>query len=233
MSRILVLSISVLILSSCSDPRAYFEDRSGRNRNSTLKDESGFAKKDSGMIKITPLDEPTPFPSITPSIRPATIGATAFSGDIAGANGKQKFYNFLQKNEQKIIKLDLLLSDDQMQQINDVDRGKTWYFDLGFSDKDGFPTGGEMLIDVAKGKGDLKLNGNHLTGNIKLIDWSGPHQGLMSITAKPATSGAPVITIPEPFVASTPRPNVTTRPRTVKKEIRPTQVRPNNNNPPI
>lgn len=230
MSRILVLSISVLMLSSCSDPRPYFEDRSSRSRNSPLKDESGFANKDSGMIKITPLDEPTPFPSITPGItpgiKPATIGSTAFSGDIAGAGGKQRFYAFLQKNELKTIKLDLLLSDDQMQQINDVDRGKTWYFDLGFSDKDGFPTGGEMLIDVAKSKGDLKLNGNHLTGNIKLIDWSGPHQGLMSITAKPATSGAPVITIPEPFVASTPRPKATTRPRIVNKEIR-------DNNPPI
>ena len=224
MSRILVLLIPVLIFSACSDPRHYFEDRS--NRSATLKDESGFAKKDSGLIKITPLDEPTPFPSITPSIRPATIGATAFSGDIAGTNGKQKFYQFLQKNEQKLIKLDLLLSDDQMQQINDVDRGKTWYFDLGFEDKDGFPTGGEMLIDVAKSKGDLKLNGNHLTGNIKIIDWSGPRQGLMSITAKPATQGAPIISNPEPFVASTPRPNATTRPRVINKEIR-------NNNPPI
>ena len=223
MSRLLVLSISVLTFSSCSDPRHYFEDRS---RSATLKDESGFAKKDSGLIKITPLDEPTPFPSITPSVRPATIGATAFSGDIAGTNGKQKFYQFLQKNEQKIIKLDLLLSDDQMQQINDVDRGKTWYFDLGFQDKDGFPTGGEMLIDVAKSKGDLKLNGNLLTGNIKLIDWSGPRQGLMSITAKPATSNAiPSMSIPPIAV---PRPTVNVRPRSVKPEIKT-----NDNNPPI
>jgi hypothetical protein len=230
MSRILVLSISVLIFSSCSDPRHYFEDRS--NRSATLKDESGFPKKDSGLIKITPLDEPTPFPSITPGVRPATIGATAFSGDIAGADGKQKFYRFLEKNEQKTIKLDLLLSDDQVQQINDVDRGKTWYFDLGFSDKDSFPTGGELLIDVAKSKGDLKLNGNHLTGNIKVLDWSGPRQGLMSITAKPATQtigiAPPIIRNPEPFITSTPRPNATTRPRIVKPEIKTS-----NNNPPI
>ena len=236
MSRIFVLSISVLFFTSCTDPRQYFEDRSAR-KSSTLKDDPGYAQKDSGLIKITPLDEPTPFPSITPGVRPATIGATAFSGDIAGADGKQKFYRFLEKNEQKTIKLDLLLSDDQVLQINDVDRGKTWYFDLGFSDKDGFPTGGEMLIDVAKSKGDLRLNGNHLTGNIKVIDWSGPRQGLMSITAKPATQAIgiapPIIRNPEPFIASTPRPNVTTRPRTVEKEIRPIQVHPSNNNPPI
>jgi hypothetical protein len=230
MSRIIALSISVLFLTSCGDPRTYFEDRSTR-RTTTLKDDPGFAQKDSGMIKITPLDEPTPFPTVAPSLRPSLNVATVFSGDIAGADGKQKFYRFLEKNDQKQIKLDLLLSDDQVAQVNDVDRGKTWYFDLGFQDKDGFTTGGEMMIDVAKNKGDLRLNGNHLTGNIRVIDWSGPRQGLMSITAKPAASSNtitntfPGLSVPPIAV---PRSTPSTRPRAVNKEIKPSD-----NNPPI
>jgi hypothetical protein len=161
--------------SSCTEAKRFLDEKAdGKATPSPRTNDPSIALKTS--------------PSASQSPKAAPASSATFSGDIAGKAGKRLLYQLLEKNNQKPVKLDLLLSDEQLEQLNDVDKGKKWYFDLAYPGDDGYNTGGELLIDIAKGKGDLKLNGNRLTGNILVTNWTGPKQGLMSINAKPASS---------------------------------------------
>lgn len=177
------LCFVVLFFSACTDAKRLWDDKTAS--------------------KATPAPRPNE-PSVTLKASPpqspkATPAATAtFSGDIAGKAGKRLLYQLLEKNDKKSVKLDLLLSDEQLAQLDEVDKGNRWYFDLAYQGEDGFNTGGELLIDIGKGKGDLRLSGNHLTGNIIVTNWSGPKQGLMSIRAKPASNEAANVKKEEP-----------------------------------
>ena len=174
------LFLAALFSLSCSEAKRLWEEKTDtKPKTVNLKTSPS----------VTPNHSASPTASTQPSPKP-TVNAAAFKGDIAGKAGKAKLYDFLEGNDQKIVKLDLLLSDEQLAELDDVDKGKRWYFDLAYPDKEGFNTGGELLIDISKGKGNLKLSGNHLTGNITVTNITGPHQGLMSILAKPAISSA-------------------------------------------
>ncbi len=171
------------LLTACTDARRYFEGKTdSRAKSSSIKETSREA---SSLPDLFGSPSPSPSASITASTKPAA-NLAAFKGDIAGKAGKEKLYNFLEKHEQSAVKVDLLLSDEQLQQLTEAD-AKKWYFDLGYEDKDGYPTGGELWIDISKGKNGLHLDGNHLQGQIKISSWNGPHQGLMSINAKPVS----------------------------------------------
>ncbi len=170
----LVIICCVIGLSSaCTEAKRFLDEKAESKASPTPR-----ASEPSLTLKASPSQSPKATP---------TSSAT-FSGDIAGKAGKRLLYQLLEKNNQKPVKLDLLLSDEQLEQLNEVD--KKWYFDLAYPGDDGYNTGGELLIDMAKGKGDLKLTGNRLTGNILVTNWTGPKQGLMSIGAKPASSEA-------------------------------------------
>lgn len=156
--------------SSCTEAKRFLDEKAESKASPTPR-----ASDPSLTLKASP----------SAAQSPKATSAT-FSGDIAGKAGKRLLYQLLEKNNQKTVKLDLLLSDEQLEQLNEVD--KKWYFDLAYPGDDGFNTGGELLIDIAKGKGDLKLSGNRLTGNILVTNWTGPKQGLMSIGAKPVSS---------------------------------------------
>lgn len=171
------LCLVVLCLSSCTEAKRFWDDKTATKTTPTPR-----SNEASITLKASPAAAQSPKAS------PAT--AAAFAGDIAGKAGKRLLYQLLEKNNKKQVKLDLLLSDEQLTQMNDVDKGKKWYFDLAYEGQDGFNTGGELLIDITKGKGDLKLNGNHLIGNIIVTNWTGPQQGLMSISARPVMSEA-------------------------------------------
>lgn len=147
-----------------------------------MLDEKLDTKPKTAGLKTSPTVAPNHGPSASPSTKPSSA---LFKGDIAGKAGKEKLYAFLEKNDKKTVQLDLLLSDEQLNELDDLGQGKAWYFDLAYPDQDGYNTGGELLIDIAKGKGGLRLDGNHLTGQIKVTSLNGPHQGLMSIKAKP------------------------------------------------
>ena len=170
-----VLSLLVVFFSSCADAKRFLDEKTDTKAKPTPQ-----VNDPNITLKASPSA------SQSPKATPAT--AATFSGDIAGKAGKRLLYQLLEKNNKKSVKLDLLLSDEQLAQMNDVDNGKRWYFDLAYEGQDGYNTGGELLIDIGKGKGDLKLSGNHLTGSIIVTNWSGPKQGLMSISAKPASS---------------------------------------------
>lgn len=172
-----VLISTVVFTAACTEARRLLDDKTATKTKAT-------PAREGSLIALH--ESPSPSPAASTSLKP-TPAASAFKGDIAGKSGKEKFYNFLEKNDKKTVKLDLLLSDEQLEQLNDVDKGKKWYFDLAYPDKDGFNTGGELLIDISKGKSGLHLDGNHLQGQIKITGWNGPHQGLMSVTAKPVS----------------------------------------------
>lgn len=162
-------------LTACTDAKRLWDDKTASKNTPAPR-----TNEPTVTLKASPPQSPK-----------ATTAATAtFSGDIAGKAGKRLLYQLLEKNDKKSVKLDLLLSDDQLAQLDEVDKGKKWYFDLAYEGQDGFNTGGELLIDITKGKGDLRLSGNHLTGSILITNWSGPKQGLMSISAKPASHEA-------------------------------------------
>ena len=172
---IFLLCLAALFLAACTEAKRFL-DADAKARPAPLRSDPSLTPK-SGASPVATL-------AGSPSPKAASASAT-FSGDIAGKAGKRLLYQLLEKNNKKSVKLDLLLSDEQLGQMNEIDKGKKWYFDLAYEDKDGFNTGGELLLDISKGKGDLKLNGNHLTGSIIVTNWAGPHQGLMSINAKP------------------------------------------------
>lgn len=176
--KITIAFFVCLLLSACTEAKRFLDDKPTAKTSATpLKDDPGLAIK------------PSPSPTVSASAKSA-VSAAVFTGDIAGKTGKRMLYQLLEKNDKKPVKLDVLLSDEQLAQMDEVDKGKRWYFDLAYEGEDGFNTGGELLIDITKGKGDLRLNGNHLTGNIVVTNWTGPKQGLMSILAKPAKSEA-------------------------------------------
>ena len=175
----LILLVGLVFgFSACTEAKRWLDDKPAAKASPTPQ-----ANDPSVALKSSP--------SPTGSQSPKATTAAVFSGDIAGKAGKRLLYQLLEKNNQKPIKLDMLLSDEQLEQLNDVDKGRKWYFDLAYQGEDGYNTGGELLIDIGKGKGDLKLNGNHLTGNIIVTSWTGPRQGLMSIGAKPAGNEPP------------------------------------------
>ena len=168
------LCLVVVFCSSCTEAKRFLDDKTAAKASPTPRAyDSSIALK--------------PSPSVSQSPKAAPTSAAIFSGDIAGKTGKRLLYQLLEKNDKKPVKLDVLLSDEQLAQINEVDSGKKWYFDLAYQGEDGFNTGGELLIDITKGKGNLKLSGNRLTGSIAVTNWTGPKQGLMSISAKPAS----------------------------------------------
>lgn len=139
---------------------------------------------------LNEIPTPTPSHSPSPSAKPSP-DAPLFKGDIAGKAGKQKFYEFLEGRKKGPVRLDILLSDEQIADLTSVDKNR-WYFDLSYPDSDNFTVGGELLIDISKGKASLKLEENHLSGLVQLTVWDGPHQGLMSVNARPL-SGAEAI----------------------------------------
>lgn len=200
-----VLCFSSLLFAACSIENLLKKAETNKYAETATKSKSSSAHS------------PTPAAMASPSssAKPSPSGA-AFRGDIAGKAGKQRLYEFLEENDKKIIRLDLLLSDEQLSELNDVNKGKRWYFDLAYPDKEGFNTGGELLIDISKGKGGLHLDGNHLTGQIKVTNWNGPHQGLMSINAKPITETADAKSATDGKTAPSPsaKPQAATRPRT-------------------
>ena len=177
---LLIICCSAIFAAACTDARRLLEDK-------TASKAKGTAVKETQLSLPKETASPSVSPTASTSAKPAPI-SSSFKGDIAGKNGKEKLYSFLEKNDKKTVKLDVLLSDEQLQQLDDVDKGKRWYFDLAYPDKDGFNTGGELLIDISKGKTGLKLDGNHLQGQIKITGWNGPHQGLMSISARPVNA---------------------------------------------
>ncbi|HEX4946070.1 MAG TPA: hypothetical protein VFZ34_05380 [Blastocatellia bacterium] len=176
-TKVVALVIVLLLLSACTEAKRFLDDKAETKAKPTPR----ASGSDSAL---------NPSPSVSSSSKPAAAAAAVFSGDIAGKAGKRLLYQLLEKNDRKPVKLDVLLSDEQLTQLHDVTNGQKWYFDLAYEGQDGFNTGGELLIDIAKGKGDLKLAGNHLTGSIVVTNWTGPHQGLMSISAKPASASA-------------------------------------------
>lgn len=198
-----LLCFSVLVLASCSVDNLLKKPETAK-----------YSETAKGKAAASPNHSASPSASLSSSAKP-TANAVAFKGDIAGKAGKEKLYKFLEDNDKKTVRLDLLLSDEQLSEINDVDKGKRWYFDLAYPDKDGFNTGGELLIDISKGKGGLHLEGNHLTGQIKISGWAGPHQGLMSINAKPVieTADAKPATSDKAAPSPSAKPSAATRPR--------------------
>ncbi|MBL8207184.1 MAG: hypothetical protein JNM09_23325 [Blastocatellia bacterium] len=172
------LLVCLVFFSACTDAQRWLNDKADSKAKPTPR-----AGDPSIALKTSP--------AVSQSPKASPASTAVFSGDLAGKTGKRLFYQLLEKNNKKPIKLDVLLSDEQLEQLHDIDKGKKWYFDLAYPGEDGYNTGGELLVDVSQGKGDLKLNGNHLTGSIVVTTWTGPKQGLMSIAAKPVIDDPP------------------------------------------
>lgn len=207
------LTCLMIGFSACTDAKRWLDDKADTKAKPTpIRDDASIALKSS------------PSPSQSPKAPPATTAT--FAGDIAGKTGKRMLYQLLEKNDKKTVKLDMLLSDEQLAQLNEVDSGKKWYFDLAYEGQDGFNTGGELLIDITKGKGNLKLNGNRLTGNIVITNWSGPKQGLMSVMAKPTSDDLPNPKKDDPATTKAAKPSPSTSVDVKKKQSAA-------NNPPI
>lgn len=196
-AKVIALVLVLVFFSACTEAKRFWDDKA------ETKAKPSPRASDNANTALNPS------PSATLSPKAVTAAPAVFSGDLAGKAGKRLLYQLLEKSDRKPVKLDVLLSDEQLTQLHDVTNGQKWYFDLAYEGADGFNTGGELLIDIAKGKGDLKLTGNHLTGNIIVMNWTGPQQGLMSISAKPA-SGNPASNEVTSSKTETPKPTTTT-----------------------
>ncbi|HYO91842.1 MAG TPA: hypothetical protein VEQ40_09405, partial [Pyrinomonadaceae bacterium] len=130
-----------------------------------------------------------------PSPAASTPGPAAkipsFTGFIGDGPDKEKFFDFLSTNERKLVNVDVNLSDEQMKQVRDypLENKKGLYVDLSYTDKEGYPAGAQLLIDLSGGENDLYLDerpsSQRLQSYLKIVGVQGPQQGIFSVSAVP------------------------------------------------
>lgn len=129
-------------------------------------------------------------PSSTPTPEVKASSIPSFEGRIGDANGKKKFYDFLSANERKVVKVDVNLSDEQMQALKKYPVGKNIvWVDLTYKGSEGNNEGAELLIDLSGGEKDFyfdeRPSSQRIQSNLKIVGIQGPQMGIFSISATP------------------------------------------------
>lgn len=130
--------------------------------------------------------QPKPAASKRKAAAASRAKAVAFSIVLDSTEARKKLDDFLSEHERKIVNLDVFLSEEDVKNSRDGGENRI-YINLSYKDKEGFPAGSELTIDLADGENDLVLNQKtgRLQAYLKVLTISGPNQGIMSIYTKP------------------------------------------------
>jgi len=112
-----------------------------------------------------------------------------FSGRIGvdenDGNDTGKLFKFVNKNEGKIIFLDIYFDNNEHYEI---DENGIFHFSYFYNKNEKLNGGFEYLIEVKDNDDffyDSRQSSKRLKGNFKIIDFSGPQMGWFSILMKP------------------------------------------------
>lgn len=142
-----------------------------------------------------PLPAPTSgntTPIATPSPQAAASSVPSFEGRIGDQKGKKKFFDFLSANERKVVKVDVNLSDEQMEALKKNPVGeKTIWVDLTYKSGEGGGEGAELLIDLSSGENDFyfdqRTSSQRIQSYLKIVGIQGPQMGIFSVRALPVS----------------------------------------------
>lgn len=129
-------------------------------------------------------------PVSTPTPEAKVSSIPSFEGRIGDANGKKKFFDFLSANERSVVKIDVNLSDEQMEALKKHPVGeKIVWIDLTYKGSEGGDEGAELLIDLSGGEKDFyfdeRASSQRIQSNLKVVGIQGPQMGIFSIRALP------------------------------------------------
>lgn len=129
-----------------------------------------------------------PVSTPTPEVKVSSI--PSFEGRIGDAGGKKKFFDFLSANERSVVKIDVNLSDEQMEALKEHPVGeKIVWIDLTYKRSEGGDEGAELLIDLSGGEKDFyfdeRASSQRIQSNLKIVGIQGPQMGIFSIRAVP------------------------------------------------
>lgn len=129
-------------------------------------------------------------PISTPSPKATDSSIPSFEGRIGENNEKKKFFDFLSDNERRVVKIDVNLSDEQMQALKEYPVGeKVIWIDLTYKSNEGTDEGAELLIDLAGGEKDFyfdeRATSQRIQSYLKIVGIQGPQMGIFSIRAMP------------------------------------------------
>lgn len=144
---------------------------------------------DKTSVNTTPISTNTT-PISTPSPKATDSSIPSFEGKIGERNEKKKFFDFLSDNERKVVKVDVNLSDEQMQALKKYPVGeKIIWVDLTYKNDDGVAEGAELLIDLSGGEKDLyfdeRASSQRIQSHLKIVGMQGPQMGIFSVRALP------------------------------------------------
>lgn len=129
-------------------------------------------------------------PISTPSPKATDSSIPSFEGRIGDQNGKKKFFDFLSDNERRVVKVDVNLSDEQMQALKKYPVGeKIVWIDLAYKSSEGVSEGAELLIDLSGGEKDFyfdeRASSQRIQSYLKIVGIQGPQMGIFSVRAQP------------------------------------------------
>jgi len=129
-------------------------------------------------------------PISTPSPKATASSVPLFEGKIGDQNGKKKFFDFLSDNERKVVKVDVNLSDEQMEALKKHPVGeKTIWINLTYKSSEGVDEGAELLIDLSGGEKDFyfdeRSTSQRIQSYLKIVGIQGPQMGIFSVRAMP------------------------------------------------
>lgn len=168
-AAIALISLSVTV-AACSPPPPNVEKPTVNNTVSNTK--------------------PISTPISTPSPKATEPSVPSFEGKIGDAGGKKKFFDFLSDNERKVVKVDVNLSDEQMEALKKKPVGeKIIWVDLTYKGSEGVDEGAELLIDLSGGEKDFyfdeRASSQRIQSYLKIVGIQGPQMGIFSIRAMP------------------------------------------------
>lgn len=131
-------------------------------------------------------------PISTPSPKATDSSIPSFEGRIGDKNEKKKFFDFLSDNERKVVKVDVNLSDEQMQALKKYPVGeKIVWIDLTSKSNEGADEGAELLIDLSGGEKDFyfdeRASSQRIQSYLKIVGIQGPQMGIFSVRALPVS----------------------------------------------
>lgn len=112
----------------------------------------------------------------------------AFEGFVGDDDGKERFAQFLIRNERHIVNVNVNLSDEQFEDLKKMSPAPNTLFIGLTNNREGLPTGYDVYIETGDNEGDFYFDDRpsslQIKSCLKVVGVAGPQMGIFSITAK-------------------------------------------------